>query len=127
MFTRKPLGGNSCASCEKNITNLQGKMAEYFPWQKFPFRDPNERIARVGQGFSRMLSMLKPESMTRFEKMGSHFEGEGIPEEGDPRLQTMHSPSEQHQLYTYHQHQHAPIEIRQGMTSPLQPLSTTAA
>lgn len=32
MFTRKPLGGNSCASCEKNITNLQGKMAEYFPW-----------------------------------------------------------------------------------------------
>lgn len=70
--------------------------------------------------------MLKPESMTRFEKMGSHFEGEGIPEEMDPRLQTMHSPSEQHQLYTYHQHQHAPIEVRQGMTSPLQPLSTTA-
>lgn len=24
MFTKKPLGGVSCASCEKNITNLSG-------------------------------------------------------------------------------------------------------
>lgn len=24
MFTKKPLGGNSCASCERNITNLVG-------------------------------------------------------------------------------------------------------
>jgi len=24
MFARKPLGGWSCASCEKNLINLQG-------------------------------------------------------------------------------------------------------
>jgi hypothetical protein len=24
MFTKKPLGGWSCASCERNITNLSG-------------------------------------------------------------------------------------------------------
>jgi len=24
MFTKKPLGGTSCASCAKDITNLQG-------------------------------------------------------------------------------------------------------
>ena len=24
MFTKKPLGGFSCASCEKNIINLEG-------------------------------------------------------------------------------------------------------
>ena len=24
MFTKKPLGGLSCASCERNITNLSG-------------------------------------------------------------------------------------------------------
>jgi hypothetical protein len=24
MFTKKPLGGISCASCEKNIVNLEG-------------------------------------------------------------------------------------------------------
>lgn len=48
MFTKKPLGGMSCASCEKDVVNLYGKKADYLPWGKFPFRDPSERIARVG-------------------------------------------------------------------------------
>lgn len=47
MFTKKPLGGMSCASCEKNIVNLQGMKADYMPWNRFPFRDPSERIAKV--------------------------------------------------------------------------------
>ena len=47
MFTKKPLGGLSCASCERNITNLSGLMADFQPWKKLPFREPNERIARV--------------------------------------------------------------------------------
>lgn len=51
MFTKKPLGGNSCASCERNITNLQGIMADYQPWKKLPFREPGERIARVSISF----------------------------------------------------------------------------
>lgn len=29
MFTKKPLGGMSCASCERNITNLSGHMADF--------------------------------------------------------------------------------------------------
>lgn len=29
MFSKKPLGGFSCASCERNLTNLQGHMADY--------------------------------------------------------------------------------------------------
>jgi hypothetical protein len=48
MFTKKPLGGSSCASCERNIINLQGHMAEFYAWKKLPFREPNERIARYG-------------------------------------------------------------------------------
>jgi DNA repair exonuclease SbcCD ATPase subunit len=47
MFTKKPLGGMSCASCEKNIINLHGIKADYTPWNRFPFRDPSERIAKV--------------------------------------------------------------------------------
>ena len=47
MFTKKPLGGMSCASCEKDIINLQGRKVNFHPWSKFPFRDPSERIARV--------------------------------------------------------------------------------
>lgn len=48
MFTRKPLGGTSCASCAKDVVDLYGKRVDYVPWGKMPFRDPSERIARVG-------------------------------------------------------------------------------
>jgi len=67
MFTKKPFAGLSCASCEKDIINMYGKRVEYMPWGKMPFRDPSERIARVGQGFSKMLSMLKPDSLSRYD------------------------------------------------------------
>ena len=68
MFTKKPLGGNSCASCEKDIINLQGKKVDYLAWGKMPFRDPAERIARVGQGFSKMLSMINPDAISQYEQ-----------------------------------------------------------
>jgi hypothetical protein len=48
MFNRKHLCGYACASCEKDLINLYGKKVEYMPWGKLPFRDPTERIARVG-------------------------------------------------------------------------------
>jgi hypothetical protein len=47
MFTKKPLGGTSCASCQKDVVNMYGKKADFYAWNKFPFRDPSERIARV--------------------------------------------------------------------------------
>ena len=61
MFSKKPLGGLSCASCEKDLINMYGKRVDFMPWHKLPFRDPSERIARVGQGFSKMLSMINPD------------------------------------------------------------------
>lgn len=72
MFAKKPLGGWSCASCEKNLVNLQGNIAEYQPWNKLPFKEPSDRIAKVsiirdnvifiqfGPGFSKMLAMIRP-------------------------------------------------------------------
>lgn len=48
MFSKKPLMGYSCASCEKDLVNMYGKKVEFMPWSKLPFRDPSERIARVG-------------------------------------------------------------------------------
>lgn len=71
MFSKRPLLGNSCASCEKDLVNLQGIQADYTPWKQFPFRDPNDRIAKVGQGFSRMLSMMKPEYVMRYNGSGT--------------------------------------------------------
>lgn len=64
MFTVKPLGGTSCASCAKDVVDMYGKRVDYLPWGKLPFRDPSERIARVGQGFSKMLSMINPDQLS---------------------------------------------------------------
>lgn len=64
MFTKKPLGGNSCASCAKDVIDLYGRRVDFLPGKKLPFRDPSDRIARVGQGFSKMLSMMSPEHLS---------------------------------------------------------------
>lgn len=68
MFNKKHLCGYSCASCEKDLVNLYGKKVEFMPWSKLPFRDPSERIARVGQGFSKMLSMINPDQLSQFNR-----------------------------------------------------------
>lgn len=64
MLARKPLGGWSCASCEKNLDTLMGRKAPYNSWNKMPYRDPADRIARVGPGFSRMLATVQPEVLS---------------------------------------------------------------
>ena len=63
MFAKKPLGGWSCASCATDLVNLQGVPADYVPWSKWPLRDPNEKLSKSGNGFSRILANSKPEHM----------------------------------------------------------------
>ena len=60
MFSKKLLGQNNCASCDKNIVNLLNNPGDHQNWNRLPFREPNERIARYGQGFSKILSTMKP-------------------------------------------------------------------
>jgi len=60
MLTKKKLGPVACASCEKNLINIYGQAVDHYPWKKLPFRDPNERLARYGQGFSKILSNMRP-------------------------------------------------------------------
>lgn len=61
MMTKKPLKNFTCMSCEKRLVNAEGiQQADFYPWGKLPFRDPSERLARVGHGFSKMLSMIQP-------------------------------------------------------------------
>jgi chromosome segregation ATPase len=47
MFAKKPLGGWSCASCQKDLINIEGLKVQYHPWAKLPQRNPSERIAKV--------------------------------------------------------------------------------
>ena len=49
MFTKRSM--TNCASCEKNITNLLVTGADHQNWNKLPFREPNDRIARVSVFF----------------------------------------------------------------------------
>jgi hypothetical protein len=64
MFTKKPLGGVSCASCEKNIVNLEGMQADFLSWRRLPFKENHERISKFGPGFSKILQSLRPASIT---------------------------------------------------------------
>jgi hypothetical protein len=51
MFTKKYIGPIDCASCEKGIVNLNAIRAENINWNRLPFREPTERIARVSNLF----------------------------------------------------------------------------
>jgi hypothetical protein len=47
MFTRKHVGPVDCASCERGIQNLNAMRVDMIHWNKLPFREPADRIAKV--------------------------------------------------------------------------------
>ena len=55
----------NCASCEKDIKNENYTTADYLAWKKYP---KNEKIHRMGQGFSRMLEMMSEDFAKTIEK-----------------------------------------------------------
>ncbi len=106
LLSRKPLGGISCASCDKNLINLQGKPADYYVWGKFPKSD---KLPKGGCGFSKIISlmkdgseeMLKPKEAFDKEEMKSQDFDNGI--EVQPKLEKPHtsrpSTSQKHKTY----------------------------
>ena len=60
LLAKKPLNGNLCASCESYIGELKDN-TPYVPWNKYPNRDPNDKLYRMGNGFSKMLQMVQVE------------------------------------------------------------------
>ncbi|OMJ66665.1 hypothetical protein SteCoe_36424 [Stentor coeruleus] len=65
MLARKPLGGWSCGSCEKNLDKLNAKAALHTPWNRLPVRDPKERISKAGAAFSKMLCTIPLEPLKK--------------------------------------------------------------
>jgi chromosome segregation ATPase len=57
LLAKKPLG-NLCASCESYIGELKDN-SNYVPWNKYPARDPNDKLYRMGNGYSKMLQMIQ--------------------------------------------------------------------
>ena len=60
LIAKKPINCNICASCESYIGDLKDNNP-YIPWNKYPLRDPGDKIYRLGNGFSKMLQMIQVE------------------------------------------------------------------
>ena len=88
MFTKKHLGPVSCASCERGLVNLSGMPADFHTYKKLPFRDPSERIARYGQGFSKILSHMRPSDLIGGTPPLRASAGRGSARERVPRRET---------------------------------------
>lgn len=74
MLARKPLEGWSCASCEKKLESLTGRIPSHSPWRKLPLRDASERMLKAGPGYSKMLSTLQLDNLrTRSDLDDIHF------------------------------------------------------
>ncbi len=62
LLAKKPITNNLCASCESYIGDLKetGNNSNiYVPWNKYPVKDPNDKLYRMGNGFSKMLQMIQ--------------------------------------------------------------------
>lgn len=59
LLAKKPIN-TMCASCESYIGELKDT-GTYIPWNKYPNKDPNDKLYRLGSGFSKMLQMIQVE------------------------------------------------------------------
>ena len=62
LLSKKPISNNLCASCESylgdlNDTNEDNKI--YVPWNKYPVKDSNDKLYRLGQGYSNMFQIIQ--------------------------------------------------------------------
>mmetsp|Transcript_20007 Transcript_20007/g.14719 ORF Transcript_20007/g.14719 Transcript_20007/m.14719 type:complete len:168 (+) Transcript_20007:607-1110(+) len=84
MFTKKPLLGNSCASCDKDIINLIGRGADFYAWQKFPSRDITDKISKGRDGKFVRIKTTRPNSAVKATRKNYNQQLyiDEIPEEG---------------------------------------------
>ena len=62
LLATKPIGGFSCAACESYIGDLKSEKEKFLAWNKLPTKENGEKLYRMGNGFSKMLSMLNFDS-----------------------------------------------------------------
>ena len=60
LIAKKPLNSNLCASCESYLGELKDNNP-YVPWNKYPLRDSNDKLYRLGNGYSKILQMVNIE------------------------------------------------------------------
>ena len=70
LISKKPYG-HLCASCEAYLGDLK-ESTQYVPWNKYPIKDPNDKLYRVGAGFSKMLSIVSVDNNNNKENNLNH-------------------------------------------------------
>jgi hypothetical protein len=79
LLAKKPLNSYLCASCESYIGDLKENNT-YVPWNKYPMRDPNDKLYRLGNGFSKMLQMIQVdenEKLNNFATTNNFYDMKG--------------------------------------------------
>ena len=61
MMTKRSVGPVECASCDRGVVNLSAMRADHLLWNRLPFMsEKSDRIAKYGNGFSKMLANHEP-------------------------------------------------------------------
>ena len=59
LLSKKPFSGHLCASCESFIGELNPNVtAKYIPWNKYPQKDPPEKVFKIEGGTSKLLNLF---------------------------------------------------------------------
>ena len=62
LLAKTPISNTLCASCESYIGDLKDVNNDdniYIPWNKYQVKDSNNKLYRIGQGYSKMLQNLQ--------------------------------------------------------------------
>ena len=68
MFTKKHLGPSTCASCDRNLVNINGQPIDFHVWKNMPAREQTaniSHISRYGKGFSKILQTMRTPNETQ--------------------------------------------------------------
>ena len=59
LLSKKPLNGHLCASCESIINDLNQDITDkYIPWNKYPQKDPPEKVYKIDGGISKLINIF---------------------------------------------------------------------
>ncbi len=75
LLSKKPFSGHLCASCESFIGELNPNVtAKYIPWNKYPQKDPPEKVFKIEGGTSKLLNLFS----TKINHLNSNYNKNNI-------------------------------------------------
>ena len=64
ILAKRPVGGHLCASCEAYLGDLnQSSNTKFIAWNKYPQKEPSEKVFKISGGISRILQIVKNKNL----------------------------------------------------------------